>query len=142
MPTASSLRAGYPSPRPHLPHTIQIDIALDTFPYNGTTTTFEALWMGVPVVTVSGSRHAGRVGASILGALALGDLVALTTADYIATCTSLARDMKKLNSVRHGLRARLRGSTLMDGVGFTRKMEDALRQTWRSWCAKPAAGRL
>ena len=120
----------------------QIDIALDTFPYNGTTTTFEALWMGVPVVTVSGSRHAGRVGASILGALDLGDLVALTTTDYIESCTSLARDTKKLNSLRHSLRTRLRNSTLMDGLGFTRKMEEALRQTWQSWCAKPAAGNL
>ena len=120
----------------------QIDIALDTFPYNGTTTTFEALWMGVPVVTVSGSRHAGRVGASILGALDLGDLVAFTTADYIAACTSLARDRKKLNSLRDSLRARLRVSSLMDGVGFTRRMEEVLRQTWRSWCARPAAGHL
>ena len=141
MPTAS-LMGWIPKSETPLAAYHQIDIALDTFPYNGTTTTFEALWMGVPVVTVSGSRHAGRVGASILGALALGDLVALTTADYIATCTSLARDMKKLNSVRHGLRARLRGSTLMDGVGFTRKMEYALRHTCRSWCAKPAAGHL
>lgn len=115
-----------------------IDIALDTFPYNGTTTTFESLWMGVPVITVSGNRHAGRVGASILGALGLNDFVSTTPADYITTCTLLARDTEKLNSLRSGLRPLLQKSSLMDGAGFTGKMENALRQTWQDWCVKTA----
>ncbi|MAI11948.1 MAG: hypothetical protein CBD27_08290 [Rhodospirillaceae bacterium TMED167] len=120
----------------------QIDIALDTFPYNGTTTTFEAIWMGVPVVTVTGNRHAGRVGASLLGALELNDFVAKTPADYIAACTTLARDTGKLNSLRSGLRLRLQKSTLMNGAVFAGKMENALRQTWQDWCARPANASL
>ena len=94
--------------------------------------------MGVPVITVTGNRHAGRVGASILGALELNDFVATTAEDYISACTSLARDSGKLNALRSDLRLRLQKSALMDGAGFTGKMEGVLRQTWRDWCAKPA----
>src|SRR5678815_3324539 len=78
--------------REHLATYARIDIALDTFPYNGTTTTCEALWMGVPVVTVAGDRHASRVGASLLSAAGLGELVGGSVDEYITIAAGLAKD--------------------------------------------------
>ncbi len=112
----------------------QIDIALDTFPYNGTTTTFEALWMGVPVITCKGSRHAGRVGASILTMLGLEEFVAGTWEDYIDKSLTLAQDTNRLNSLRKDLRVMLKRSPLMDGPRFSKKLEDAYRRIWLAWC--------
>ena len=77
-----------------------VDIGLDTCPYNGTTTTCEALWMGVPVVTLSGDRHAGRVGTSLLAQVGLGELVAPSTAAYVETALNLAADRQALGLVR------------------------------------------
>jgi predicted O-linked N-acetylglucosamine transferase (SPINDLY family)/SAM-dependent methyltransferase len=108
----------------------QIDIALDTFPYNGGTTTCEALWMGVPVVSWKGGRHVARLGASILNHVGLGDLVADSGEDYVALALALAADVDRLRSLRAALRERMGASPLMDHAGFTRELEAAFQSAW------------
>ena len=123
-----------PSTAGHLGVYGQIDIALDTAPYNGTVTTCEALWMGVPVVTRTADRHAGRVGASLLKRVGLEDLVADTPDQFIAVATALARDLDGLERLRAGLRNRVAGSPLCDAAGFTEDLETAYHDMWQSWC--------
>ena len=113
----------------------QVDIALDPFPYNGTTTTCEALWMGVPVITLAGAAHAGRVGESLLHAVGLDSLVARTAADYVGRAVALAQKPDERASLRRTLRDRMRGSALCDAPGFARRMEAAFREMWQRWCA-------
>lgn len=118
----------------------RVDIAVDTYPYNGATTTCEALWMGVPVVTLRGPTHASRMGASILAAAGLPDLVMASRERYVQKCVELAADWPHLDDMRTGLRARLRASPLMDGAAFARALEAQYRRMWQSWCARePAA---
>lgn len=114
----------------------QVDVALDTFPYNGTTTTCEALWMGVPVVTMAGAVHASRVGASLLGQVGLDDFVTHTTDDYIRCAAHLAADMGALVNLRASLRERVAASPLCDSKGFAAAVEDAYRTLWRAWCER------
>jgi predicted O-linked N-acetylglucosamine transferase (SPINDLY family) len=121
----------------HLGLYSRIDIGLDTFPYNGTTTTCEALWMGVPVVTLAGNRHAARVGVSLLTRIGLTELIADSPDDYIRIAQRLSQDPKHLSELRHGLRTRIQASTLGDAPAFTRELEDAYRELWRRWCKKP-----
>jgi predicted O-linked N-acetylglucosamine transferase (SPINDLY family) len=104
-----------------------VDIALDTFPYNGTTTTCEALWMGVPVVTRAGGRHVERVGASLLEAVGLPELVVSTDGAYIEAVRALAADHRRLRALRRDLRSRMAVSVLCDAEGFTRRVEAAYR---------------
>ena len=111
-----------------------IDIALDTFPYNGTTTC-DALWMGVPVVTLAGQRHAGRVGASIANALELKDLIANTKDEYVTIATQLAADKDRLRGLKCSLREMMENSPLRDGQGLAAALEHVYRQIWRRWCA-------
>ena len=108
----------------HLGLYSQIDIALDTFPYNGATTTCEALWMGVPVVSLIGTTHVGRMGQSILNSLALGELLAKDEREYIATAIKLAGDDDRMRTLRMSMRSRMRESTLMDEVGQSRAMQE------------------
>jgi protein O-GlcNAc transferase len=110
------------------------DIALDTFPYNGTTTTCEAMWMGVPVVTLAGEAHMSRVGATLLAAAGLDDLVAETPEAYVNAAVMLARNPERRHALRASLRRGLEASPLLDHAGFTRKLEAALRGVWREWC--------
>ncbi len=109
----------------HLATYGKIDIALDTFPYNGTTTTCEALWMGVPVVSLSGDRHSARVGASLLEAVGFPDWVADTSQQYLQIAQDLAEDMTALDSLRHTLRQHVRCSHLCQGEMYTREVEAA-----------------
>jgi predicted O-linked N-acetylglucosamine transferase (SPINDLY family) len=121
--------------REHLARYHAIDIALDTYPYHGTTTTCEALWMGVPVVTLRGAVHASRVGASLLHAAGLDDWVAATPDEYVAIATRAASDRAALASLRASLRSRVAASTLCDGPAYARRLGDALERMWRAWCA-------
>jgi protein O-GlcNAc transferase len=104
----------------------EADVALDPFPFNGSTTSFEALWMGVPVVTLAGERFVGRVGASVLAALKLDELVATDEAGYVARAVALAEDRARLALLRRTLRPTLAASPLCDAPGYTRIFEDAL----------------
>lgn len=110
----------------------RVDIALDTFPYNGTTTTCEALWMGVPVATLAGDRHAGRVGATLLHAAGLEDLITDSPQNYIARVIELATDMRALEQLRAGLRERVRQSALCNATSPTRALEAELRSLWQN----------
>lgn len=129
------LRRPQPVGWQHLALYHQIDIALDAFPWNGHTTACEALWMGVPVVTLRGDRHAGRMVTSILNSLRLTDLIAVTTEEYRRRVVALAEEKLRRAELRAGLRARLLASPLCDGAGFARGLEAVYRQLWRRWCA-------
>jgi len=107
-----------------------IDIALDSFPYSGATTTCEAMWMGVPVVSLAGDRHAGRMGSSLLNAMGLGEFVARDVGEYVAIAARLAGDSARLQDLRRHLRERLQRSPLMDEAGFTRRLERCYVEFW------------
>jgi protein O-GlcNAc transferase len=132
-PERVELVAWVPNNASHLALYRRIDIALDPFPYNGTTTTCEALWMGVPVVTLCGDRHAGRVGASLLSHSGLTDWIACTVEDYVAIAVALAGNPDRLRELRHSLRPRLSASPLRDGKAFAGQIEAALRIMWQRW---------
>jgi protein O-GlcNAc transferase len=123
-----------PDSKAHLALYDRFDVALDPFPYNGTATTCEALWMGVPVVTLRGDRHAGRVGASLLTQIGLTDLIADSVEAYVEMAVALAGDSARLADLRHSLRPRMAASSLCDAAGFARKVEDAYRTMWARWC--------
>lgn len=119
----------------------EVDIALDTFPYNGATTTCEALWMGAPVVALAGEMHAGRVGASLLSAVGLGELIALSEEEYVRIAVELATDQLRLAELRKTMRDRMRKAPLTDAEGFTRALEYEYRAMWRRFCLQsPGAG--
>jgi protein O-GlcNAc transferase len=111
--------------REHLQTYARVDVALDTFPYAGATTSCEALYMGVPVITLAGDRHAGRLGVSILSAAGLADWIAPTRAAYVARAIRAARGRPGLAKLRRSLRARLLGSPLCDPTRVTRALEAA-----------------
>ena len=134
VPERLTLLGHLPDPVAHLELYNKIDVALDPFPYNGTTTTCEALWMGVPVVTLAGNRHAGRVGASLLTRIGMTDLIASSTETYIDIAITLAGDTAHLMELRQNLRGRCATSTLCDAPAFARKMEATYRDLWRSYC--------
>jgi protein O-GlcNAc transferase len=113
----------------------QIDIALDPFPYTGGTTTCDALWMGVPVLSLAGQTAVSRGGLSILSNVGHPELVAHDAAEYVRIATSLANDLPRLTDLRCSLRARMRQSPLMDAPQFARDVEAAYRHVWRQWCA-------
>ena len=112
----------------------QIDIVLDPFPYNGGTTTCDALWMGVPVVSLIGESFVSRMGYAMLKNIGLADLAATTVQQYADIALDLASDPVRLAALRAGMRARLEASPLRDEIGFTRGLESAYRGMWRSWC--------
>jgi protein O-GlcNAc transferase len=118
----------------HLKSYSHIDIGLDPFPYNGVTTTCEALWMGVPIITLEGNAHASRVGGSLLSSVGLRELIAQTSDEYISIAVNLARNLKKLRSLRGELRNMMRYSPLCDAKRFTGNLEICYRQIWEKWC--------
>jgi protein O-GlcNAc transferase len=126
--------------REHLRRYRDVDIALDPTPYNGTTTTCEALWMGVPVVTLAGRTHHSRVGVSLLSAIGRAEWIARDEDDYVAIAAGLAADRAGLAAARMGQRAAMAGSVLCDEAGFTRRFEAALRACWREACGAAGGG--
>ncbi len=114
-----------------------LDIALDTFPYNGTTTTCEALWMGVPVITLYGDRFAARVGASLLTYSGLSGMVASDPDEYVHRAAELARHPELLAKFRREFRTHLPDTPLFDYNLFTRGLEDAYFEMFSRWCATP-----
>jgi predicted O-linked N-acetylglucosamine transferase (SPINDLY family) len=113
----------------------QIDVALDPFPYGGGTTTCDALWMGVPVVSLAGKTAVGRGGLSILSNLGLPELVAHDAGQYVRIAAELAQDLPRLSALRASLRQRMQASPLMDAPRFARNVEAAYREMWRRWSA-------
>jgi predicted O-linked N-acetylglucosamine transferase (SPINDLY family) len=118
----------------HLAIYNQIDIALDTYPYNGATTTCEALWMGVPVVTLVGENHVSRMGLSLLSAVSLTECVADTLENYVHICVKLAKDVNHLQQLRATMRDRMQSSSLLDASTFTHQLEIRYQQLWEKWC--------
>jgi predicted O-linked N-acetylglucosamine transferase (SPINDLY family) len=111
-----------------------VDIAVDTTPFNGGTTTLHALWMGVPVLTLEGDRPLARVGTSILRTIGLSQLIAHTPAAFAGIARGLTADPSGLAAMRSSLRGRLEASPLMDAHRFTAGLEGVFRQMWREWC--------
>jgi protein O-GlcNAc transferase len=120
----------------HLETVGEADVALDSFPYNGTTTTCESLFMGVPVVSLAGRSHASRVGASILTGSGLAELVADSTERYVEIAVNLALAPGKMLAYRRDLRSILARSPFFDVHGFTRRLEAGYRDMWHTWCDK------
>jgi predicted O-linked N-acetylglucosamine transferase (SPINDLY family) len=114
----------------------QIDVALDPFPYGGGTTTCDALWTGVPVVSLAGETAVGRGGLSILSNIGLPGLAARDPDEYVRIAAELALDLPRLTELRATLRQRMQSSPLMDAARFARGVEAAYREMWRRWCAK------
>ena len=134
-PDRIELLGRIPGLRSHLGLYARVDVALDPFPYHGTTTTCEALWMGRPVVTLAGDRHAARVGASLLGAAGHPEWVARDWAEYVALAAGLVRDPAALERAAGGLRGDLARSVLLDHAGQAARFGAALRAGWSAWCA-------
>lgn len=124
-----------PTAAEHMGLYARVDVALDTFPYNGTTTTLEAMWMGVPVVTVEGDSHVSRVGVSLLRNVGLEDLIAPDTAGYVERARTIAVDADRRRALRAELRERVR-SRLCDFGSFVPRLEAAYREMWRAACAE------
>jgi predicted O-linked N-acetylglucosamine transferase (SPINDLY family) len=117
----------------------RLDIVLDTFPYNGHTTSLDALWMGVPVVSLADERPVSRGGLSQLSNLRLPELASFSEDDYVRIAVELANDLPRLTELRRTLRPRMEASVLMDGPRFARDIETAYRTMWQHWCANQTA---
>lgn len=117
----------------------QIDICLDPFPYNGHTTTCDALWMGVPVLTLPGNSPASRLGVSLLTAAGLAELVAESDEQFVELAAEKSRELETLAQLRAELRARMQVSPLMDAPRFARNIESSYRGFWREWCEHRSA---
>ena len=133
-PDRVELRGERVSTGAHLAVYNEIDIALDPFPWNGHVSSCEALWMGVPVVTLAGPTHAGRLCASVLHQLALDELVADSPGQYVGIASALATDRRHLSALRENLRRRMQ-QTVCDGGSLARAVEKAYREMWRRWCS-------
>jgi len=114
----------------------QVDIGLDSYPYNGAATSCDALWLGVPVVSLTGGLLWSGCGLSLLSTVGLPELVAHGQEDYLRIARALALDLDRLAQLRAGLRQRLRASALMDEAGFARALEALYRGAWRHWCGQ------
>jgi len=117
----------------------RVDVALDPFPFSGTTTTCQTLWMGVPVVTLAGKSHVSRVGVTMLTAVGLEQCVADDENDYVRKAVALAADPARLQELRHSLRDHMSISPLMDGAKLTHFLEDAYSKMWEDYCRQPDA---
>lgn len=136
----SADRLEFCAPRPrreYLELYNHVDIGLDTFPYNGHTTSLDSYWMGVPVISLVGPTVVGRAGASQLQNLGLPELIATSREQFVEIAVRLANDLHHLSTLRATLRPRLKASPLMDALRFARNIEAAYRKMWRDWCATP-----
>ncbi len=115
----------------------QVDVALDTTPYSGATTTCDALWMSVPVIVLAGGHSVARSGVSLLATAGLPEFIAHSPEQYVHLATALARDVPRLTALRCGLREQMRRSPLMDEPRFVRGIEAQYRQMWARWCKRP-----
>lgn len=131
--TRVTLSGPVPGLASHLASLGQVDIALDAYPYHGTTTTCECLWMGIPVVTLAGDRHASRVGVSLLSAVGAQELISTSPDAYVEKAVALALDRGALERWRRELRPRMQASPLTDHVRFVSHLEDAYRQMFDQW---------
>jgi predicted O-linked N-acetylglucosamine transferase (SPINDLY family) len=113
----------------------RVDIALDPYPYNGGTTTVQALWMGVPVLALQGDRYGAHMGESILHTMDMPEWISADEDDYVARAAAFASDLPALAALRAGLRDRLLASPICDAPRFAHNLENALRGMWREWCA-------
>ena len=129
-----------PSREAHLQLFSEIDIALDTTPWAGGTTTAETLWMGVPVVTLPGALMPSRMSASMLRSIGLDNLVARDESDFERIAVELARDGERRLQLRRELRERMTGSPLCDGAELALEIGRAFREMWRTWCGAAAGG--
>ena len=120
--------------QPYLKLLTESDMTLDPFPFNGGTTTCHSLWMGAPVVTLAGDRHASRMGLCMMTAIGLPEFVAHTPDEYVQIAVRFANDLPKLREIRAGMRERLKASPLLDAPTYTRNLETAYRTAWRKWC--------
>jgi predicted O-linked N-acetylglucosamine transferase (SPINDLY family) len=111
------------------------DVCLDPFPFNGGTTGFDSIWMGVPFVTLRGDALHSRAGSNILKYVGLNDLIAETEVEYVEKAVALVHDLSALRRHRAGLRQRMQDSPLLDCAGFARGLEDAFRKMWEQWCS-------
>jgi predicted O-linked N-acetylglucosamine transferase (SPINDLY family) len=116
----------------------RLDLILDPYPYGGHSTSLDALWMGVPVVTLAGPSPVSRAGFSQLSNLGLTNLIAHSDDQYLAIATSLATNLPRLADLRRTLRQRMESSALMNAPHFARSIEAAYRAMWRDWCNQPA----
>lgn len=112
----------------------RLDIALDPFPCAGGTTSFDTMWMGVPLVTLAGKHFVSRMGVTINTNVGMPELVAQNTDEYVRIASELALDRTRLKTLRHNMRDRVQKSPLMDNAAFARNMEAAYREMWREWC--------
>jgi predicted O-linked N-acetylglucosamine transferase (SPINDLY family) len=120
--------------REYLERYHRVDVVLDPFPYNGHTTSLDALWMGVPVVSLAGKTRVSRGGLSILSNLGAPELVAYSEDDYVRLAVDLAHDLPRLVELRRTLRPKMESSVLMDAPNFARQIETAYRAMWQRWC--------
>jgi predicted O-linked N-acetylglucosamine transferase (SPINDLY family) len=116
----------------------RVDVALDPFPFNGTTTTCQTLWMGVPIVTLAGKSHVSRVGVTMLSSVGLEQCVAADENDYVRRAVALASNPLRLQEMRGGLRERMVSSPLTNGERLTRFLEDGYAKMWEDYCHKSA----
>jgi predicted O-linked N-acetylglucosamine transferase (SPINDLY family) len=115
----------------------RIDLALDSFPYGGGTTTYHSLSMGVPVVTLAAHSTPSRQGAAILNAVGLPEFITRSEHDYVQCAIGLANDLPKLDAIRQSLRPRLQAVAGVGAQGLTRALEQAYAEVWRTWCEAP-----
>ena len=139
-PGRLELHGRTPGLREHLALYGEVDIALDTVPRTGGATTAEALWMGVPVVTLAGERYIERLSATMLVAVGLEDLVCADESGYVERVVGLAADAAGRRALRSSLRGRVAGSCLADGRDLAAAIEAAYRAFWRRWLAGDGDG--
>jgi predicted O-linked N-acetylglucosamine transferase (SPINDLY family) len=125
---------GWQSYVEHLQMYEDVDIALDTYPWNGHTTTCEAMWMGVPTISLAGKSSVSRVGLSILSCVGLEFLATSTPEEYVARAAALAGNLKALAKMRASMRQRMTASALCDAKTYAGSVEAAYRKTWHRWC--------